>query len=966
MATLRIAYPIGICAHKLALLIVISATTLLAQTHGFRWANSADGSGGDDLGAAIDVDRWGNSYVTGNYNSPSLSFGSITLFNAGNDDMFLVKYDPKGNVIWARNAGGTGVEYGTGIAVDGSGNCYVVGYFNSATLTLGYQTLINSGGNDLFLVKYDAGGGVVWARNAGGVASELGYDVAVDTSGNCYVAGSFATNAVTFGGTTLINTNPGSYDMFDVKYDSAGTVVWAKSAGGPGSEIGYSIAVDLSGNSFVAGYYNSTNVNFGPSIVTNGGDWDMFIVKYNASGSAVWAQGAGGTFEDDAYSVGTDRAGNCYVTGYFTSPAITFGPVTLSNVNPSFSDIFLVKYSGSGNVVWAQRAGGNNYDVGNGVAVSAAGESYLTGYFTSPTIDFGPNTLATAGGNDLFVVKYDSSGMIRWATRAGGVSSDNAKAIALDEIGNSYICGSFHSPTLNAGSLSLVNMGGADLFTMKLDGDPPVLTDIADIPDDQGGEVMLHWNAAAIDRNVSAIRAYSIWRAVPVNLLPSAGHLSEYALETAVHRSRRSLFNGAEYYWEWLADLPAHLLPAYGFAAPTLSDSLSAAAPGTEYFFVSAETGDPDVYYDSNIDSGYSVDNLSPLQPTGLSATALPGTGVDLRWDPSPDTDIQSYEVHRSPSSGFIPGPGSLLGVAVARNFTDGDPLPGMPGHYRVVAIDVHGNRSKPSDEAVATQAVSIQLDIRGQWNMVSVPLTMAEYEKTALFPDASSAAYAFSDGYYSQSVLENGKGYWIKFPAAQTVTMTGGARLADTVEVFAGWNMIGGLSSPIEVDSVGSIPGGMEASPFYGYNGGYEKSSILEPGKGYWVKVDLQGKLVLGRASELTTSQRIRFQDDGEPPPPGPGEASFQTTHRYSLLQNYPNPFNPVTSIPFEIAERGRITLKVYDLLGREVATLIDEEREAGTASVEFDASALVSGVYVYRITVGRFMEARKLLVVR
>lgn len=172
-----------------------------------------------------------------------------------------------------------------------------------------------------------------WAKNAGGASLDYAYSVATDVNGNTYVAGGFQSSSITFGTATLANAGGGSVsDMFIVKYDATGNVLWAKSAGGTSADDAYSIITDASGNVYVVGYFQSSSITFGSTTLTNAGAYDMFIVKYDASGNVLWAKSAGGTNHDAANSVITDASGNVYVAGYFQSSSITFGSATLTNV----------------------------------------------------------------------------------------------------------------------------------------------------------------------------------------------------------------------------------------------------------------------------------------------------------------------------------------------------------------------------------------------------------------------------------------------------------------------------------------------------------------------------------------------------------------------------------------------------------------------------------------------------------
>jgi hypothetical protein len=236
---------------------------------------------------------------------------------------------------WAKSAGG-GYTYGIGVAVDGSGNSYITGYFYG-TATFGSTTLTSSGAEEVFIAKYDASGSVLWAQKAGGTDTDTGRGIAVDGSGNSYVTGSFR-GSTTFGSTTL---NSSSLDIFTAKYDASGNVLWAQKGGGTGLfDEGYGIAVDGSGNSYITGAFADT-ATFGSTTVTSSSFFaDVFIVKYDAFGNVLWAQKAGGTNIDVGTSIAVDGSDNSYVTGVFRNTA-TFGSTTLNS--SSNGDVFITK-----------------------------------------------------------------------------------------------------------------------------------------------------------------------------------------------------------------------------------------------------------------------------------------------------------------------------------------------------------------------------------------------------------------------------------------------------------------------------------------------------------------------------------------------------------------------------------------------------------------------------------------------
>ncbi len=457
------------------MLIPISVSMFLnhyanAQAPNWLWAVGAGGSN-SDFGYSIAVDGSGNRYITGMFSSTTITFGSTTLTNASiATDFFVAKYDAAGNALWAKQAGGSQGENGRGVAVDGSGNCFVTGSFASPTISFDTITLTNGipATPQVFIAKYDASGNILWVKSAGGFGQDVANSIAVDASGNSYITGVFASNAITFGSTTLNQTSGAggaTYDIFIVKYDASGNTLWAKKAGGTADDTGMSIAIDAGGNSYITGNFNSLSLDFGTTTLTGAGG-DIYIVKYDTNGNLQWAANASFGGVND---VAVDPAGNSFVCGSFMS-SITFGSTTLTSAGNT--DMFVAKYNSSGNPVWATSVGGSSYEGASAVSTDGGGNFYLTGYFQSPSVTFGSNTLTLIGGSDLFVTKYSSAGNALWATSAGGSGNDQVNGLALDGSGSSHLIGTYYSPTIAFGSSTLTNGGGgnADVYLAELSG----------------------------------------------------------------------------------------------------------------------------------------------------------------------------------------------------------------------------------------------------------------------------------------------------------------------------------------------------------------------------------------------------------------------------------------------------------------------------------------------------------------
>ncbi|MBN1155472.1 T9SS type A sorting domain-containing protein [candidate division KSB1 bacterium] len=221
----------------------------------------------------------------------------------------------------------------------------------------------------------------------------------------------------------------------------------------------------------------------------------------------------------------------------------------------------------------------------------------------------------------------------------------------------------------------------------------PQITSITDIPGDQGGNVSLNWIASSFDNDSSMVSFYSIWRALPESesLNPTLLSMENINSNFAGHAYRFLSLNSKDYAWEWLGNITANGFIYYADTCATLYDSTSC-TDGMHYYFISAHMEDPHVFYDSNVDSGYSVDNLAPLAPTGLIASIVENS-VKLEWDESSESDLYYYVLYRG---------GSRYDSTSHHHYTDTNVELGQQYAYKLTAIDIHENESEISDEAVS------------------------------------------------------------------------------------------------------------------------------------------------------------------------------------------------------------------------------------------------------------------------
>jgi serine protease len=272
---------------------------------------------------------------------------------------------------------------------------------------------------------------------------------------------------------------------------------------------------------------------------------------------------------------------------------------------------------------------------------------------------------------------------------------------------------------------------------------------------------------------------------------------------------------------------------------------------------------------------------------------------------------------------------------------------------------------------ASSSGEITQSLSMFDGWNMLSLPLIVIDPRKETQYPTATSKAFGYDGSYTISESLKYSIGYWVKFDSAELVDITGFKFEKDTIDVIDKWNMIGCPSEYIPVDSISSIPGGIITSNFFGYDGStYKKVDTLKPGYGYWVKVNQKGQLILRNNSSIAMMNRIKIRPTSETPPPPPdGDNISNIENRisnFALEQNYPNPFNPSTIIHYQLPVDSWVTLKIYNLLGVEIAILINEDKKVGRYEVEFDASTLPSGVYFYRLIAGDYASTNKFLLLK
>jgi hypothetical protein len=446
-------------------ILILAALPTCLDAQSWQWANGAGGSGNDLVGG-VAVDSAGNTYVVGTFER-NIAFNSTTFADGENIGLFLAKYSPVGDLLWATYAGGPGNFHNPSIGITKFGAIFVAGSF-SGQVAFGNDLLRSLGGSDIFIVRYDSNGVRQWSRRDGSTGDEIVRGIAVTPASEVVIAGYYSglsrVDTVTF-------PNSGGSDFFLAKYEGTGRAIWARRAGGPGSDQARAVGLDNAGNIYIAGSF-ADSVIVGGTMLRSTGGTDAFVARYTSAGAPFWATSMGGPGNDSALALVADRFGNSYVAGSFTDSAQIGGDLLRS---AGLTDAFVAKLDGPGSIRWAREGGGGDSDVANAVAVDSLGAVYITGrYYDSAFFD-STRLDDTSGNGDIFVVKYDGSGSVQWGRTAGGLLLDEGRAIAVDLNHDLRVAGSI-TDVATFGSNRLRAGDALDLFVARIGPDPTITT----------------------------------------------------------------------------------------------------------------------------------------------------------------------------------------------------------------------------------------------------------------------------------------------------------------------------------------------------------------------------------------------------------------------------------------------------------------------------------------------------------
>jgi hypothetical protein len=627
---------------------------------------------------------------------------------SGTTDIYAQRVDALGVPQWTANGVGACAAAGNQdapvIVSDGQGGAYVVWRdFRGAS-------------PDLYAARVLADGTLPWTANGVAVCTpdavqQIAAAVAVDAQGFLVVAWQ--------------DLRPGAtYDIYAQRLNSAGVVQWAATGAAVCTAADNQtlpvICADATGGTFI-GWLDNRSLGqdvFAQHLLSTGlSDWLANGTPIcNAAGSQSLPQlvpdgSGGGIFAwidnraagDDLYAQRFNPSGStlwtanglalCTANGNQAGPKVTadgFGGAIvtwLDNRGATPADVYAQRVTQAGAIPWTA----------NGVLIQDAPATLATAPLQIVSDRQGGAIISWVedryGEDDVFLQRIGATGSLVWG--AGGqlaITSPFPKlqgAMASDGLGGAILAVSEQGTTsdIKAKAVDRYGIFGAD----------PVVTNVEDVPNDQGGKVKVSWNASALDTDPAfyTITQYHLFRSVPSQNAQAAlasGMAVMMEGDVPLPRGRNfvTTLQGANvYFWEYLTSQSAFQLPNYSLVVATSGDSVGGSNPLTAYMIQARSASNQ--FWNSQPDSGYSTDDLAPAAPAPFTAQYT-GSTTALHWNPNPETDLAEYRLHRGLTTSFRPGPGNLVAALTDTGYVDPDVS--QPYYYMLAAVDAHGNIS--------------------------------------------------------------------------------------------------------------------------------------------------------------------------------------------------------------------------------------------------------------------------------
>jgi len=963
--------------------------------------------------------------------------GETFSYGHGGSDIILIKIDLEGNLMWYETYGGALDEDAQWAQFTSDGGIIITG----STQSLG------AGSDDVFLIKTDMQGSMIWSNTFGGAEADLSLSIIESSSGGYVIAG----QTESYGN--------GNDDVYLIRVNEAGNLLWQKTFGYDQADAASSIVETLDGGFAFAGV-----------LTTDEGGFDSWVVKTDAQGDSLWTQvyrsGPGWDTWDIAFSIQPTIDGGYIVAG-MTGLYQEFNvllmklapdsnpPSSVINVPDDFPNI----QSAIDNAI-----DGDTVLVHPGVYfenINFSGKNIVVGSLYMTTGDSSYISQTVIDGNEYgSVVLFENGEDFSSVLRGFSITNGSGTILITPSYGGGIFC-YFSNPTLQDLAIynnhtGLIGVGGG----LALYNSNSLIENVTIHGNSgAGGGGIFGFNYSGIIRNSKLIDNWTFG-----NLDAGGGGMlfqeSNPLVEMVFIQNNSSGVDGGGI---GLTDCDAIMNNI------TLGNNSAENGAGSIYLFQSNLALNNSILWNDELDYevhfhdfenwGTFTVSYSDIQG-GMDAIGNSGMGTvvwgegNIENDPL-FVDQENGDYHLQAGSPCI---------------DSGDP--NMPFDPDSTVSDMgafyfHQN----------TEPQLVEIFYMEDWNLVGLPVNVENASYYAVFADAiEQTLFSFGEGYTLAEYLVPGIGYWLRFPEDGTVSVEGPLFGEILVPLNEGWNLMSGISGMIHTTDIIDPDGILIENTFYGFNGSYFQTNNLTPGLGFWVRAYADGSVYLtsiGQSTKVSGTQNLNIQDGNKlvfsnnkgysttlligqsmnnmnplsyslpPVPPfgafdvrfagdlkyseNGGEILIQNIHYpltihydgisliqdgaewilsntesgqefpicesmavihnpvsklslrkqtvlpygFTLHQNFPNPFNPITTLNYDLPEDALVNLSIYDMIGREIAQLVDTNQEAGFKSVQWDATdsmgrPVSAGVYLYQIKAGAFIQIKKMVLLK
>ncbi|MDP4114528.1 MAG: SBBP repeat-containing protein [Bacteroidota bacterium] len=928
------------------------------------WTNQIVDAG-NVLGQDITVDASGNVYITG-YFSYTATFNTISLTTGGGSNCFIAKYSSDGECLWAKQSGGSGGADGEAIKMASDGNVVIAGF--------GYNTQFgsftqSSSGNDVLVVKYDPNGNIIWANQAGMGPYTYGTAIDIDNSGNIYITGH----------------NNGL--LYVVKFDKDGNKKWDKQSSGSGADVhAQGIAVDSNGNILIAGYFSGHPI-FGSYTLSSMGN-DVFITKLNSVGDVIWVKTFDGNSNDDyGWDLSIDSEGSSYVTGtlnFSTWP------------NSDNKKLFISKFDKDGNNTWNKYSTGSSWDEGRGIDITSVGSGFVCGNmlnsgkiskFSIPNISitspvgnesWQTNTQhnitwnSNDDGNIKIEITTDNGGS--WITLANSVaanlgnynftvppfsSTNNCKirltslsynnnstspsnfAITSSSVPNLMITAPNTALTWNSGSTQNITWSlSGSIINVKLEYTTDNGTSWSTIVGSTSAAAQSYsWTVPSSPSSSCRIRISDVDNAPTNDVSDQLFSIGQITVTSPNGGETWKAGTTKNITWQSTAVANVNLYYSSDDGSNWNSITTNLTASNGTYSWTVPSTSSAtcrikiaDASNSSFLDESNNTFRIwqpitSTFTPsTGQISQSFGSTNITLSgFIVVQDAITVTYLAYESPQSGTLP-----VGVASTSQYywTISSPSISIINGYVSVPVASLSGVTDP------TKLVWLKRSNSGDaWTNIGGTITDGNLVSTSAFNSLSEFAIGITNGTLpieirSFNASSNNKGIYLQWKTSTEVNNYG----FEIERKNKDWEKIGFVQG-------------------HGNSNSSKEYSFIDD-------KPLTGKIQY-RLKQLDNDGKFKYYE--------PITVNVDEPKEFKLMQNSPNPFNPTTAIKFQLPLNSFVTVKIYDMIGREITTLINEEKPAGSHIIfwngkDSNGQTVSSGIYLYKLTAGTYSETRKM----